>query len=115
VHKGHDQDTLESFAIKEIDLMEDNGRILYRTEVRIMKLLPKHRNLPELVGHSKGREVGSIVMTYLPYPTLSSWIAEKGRIFTNLAIFILKQLVPSSLVVVSFGSHIFKFVLVGCH
>jgi len=93
VHLGRDENTFERLAIKDIDLRDDNGEILFTTEVKVMKKLPDHRNLPKLLGHSRVDGVGSVVMTYLPYPTLANYIQDRGALPTDVALYILTQLV----------------------
>jgi len=58
-----------------------------------MKRLPKHRNLPELLGHSSSAGVGSIVMSYFPFPTLSDFIEVSGPLKSEFALCLLTQIV----------------------
>lgn len=95
VHVGRYDDTNTRVAIKDIDITDENGDILYRTEVRMLKKLPKHKNLPEFYGasYSTSLGVGSIVMTYLPFPTVANYVQKFGPVSPESALKMLEQVV----------------------
>jgi len=84
---------MEPVAIKEIDLSKPTAAVLYKTEVKALRRLPEHANLPKIVGNCKGSATASIVLNYFPYPTLQSFLRERGSIPSSAAFFILRQLV----------------------
>jgi serine/threonine protein kinase len=95
VHVGRDSSSLESVAVKVIDLSKDTAAALFNSEVKAMKRIPVHRNLPKMQGNCKTKSVASIVMTYFPFPTLESFIKSRGQVPEEEALFIIRQLIET--------------------
>eukprot|EP01128_Nolandella_sp_AFSM9_P004682 TRINITY_DN213_c0_g1_i5.p1 TRINITY_DN213_c0_g1~~TRINITY_DN213_c0_g1_i5.p1 ORF type:complete len:310 (+),score=56.84 TRINITY_DN213_c0_g1_i5:192-1121(+) len=94
VHLGRNLDTFEPLAIKEVTLTA-NGRAVFRSERSLLRKLPPHRNVPQLLGHMKTKKVGYLVLPYLPFPTLQTYIETKGPIPEADAIYILAQMIET--------------------
>jgi len=89
---------MEPVAVKEIDLTASvDTASLYKTEVKALRRLPGHKNLPTLVGNCKSSTTAQIVMSFYPYPTLQSLLDSRGGISQNEALYILRQLVRNCL------------------
>ena len=87
---------MEQVAVKEIDIGDTvtDGALLYKTEVRALRRLPLHKNLPRLIGNCKRNGRATIVMSYFPFPSLSNYLATHGPMDSSEALCILEQLVP---------------------
>jgi serine/threonine protein kinase len=96
---GREERSMEAVAVKEIDLKhEDIG--LFENEVRALRALPEHRNLPKIVGSTRNKDKARIVLSYFPFPTLKDYIKEIGPIPGEDALYIFHQIVlpPLSLI-----------------
>ena len=77
-------------------MTKETGHLLYRSEVKALRRLPEHRNLPRLIGSCKTKFTANIVMSYYPHPTLFRYLEKHGAMSSADAIFVLRQLVISS-------------------
>jgi len=89
---------MEAVAVKVIDL-DVEVQELFHNEVRALRHLPEHRNLPKMYSSEQKGGKGRIVMSYFPFPTLSSFLAKHGALSTEDALFVLHQLVRLSLLI----------------
>jgi serine/threonine protein kinase len=91
---GREEQSMEAVAVKEIDLQhEDIG--LFENEVRALRALPEHRNLPKIVGSTKSKEKARIVLSYFPFPTLKEYLKEVGPQSSEDALYIFHQIVDA--------------------
>lgn len=85
-------DTFEPLAVKEIELNK-NGKLVYKVELSLLRALPVHRNIPRLLGHMHTSEKGYLILPYLPFPDVKTYIEEKGPMEEDDALFVLAQMV----------------------
>lgn len=102
IYLGRNLDTLESVAIKKVKL-ENNGSILYENEINILTTLSPHKNFPKIHGYSIKRSKGYIVMEYLPFPTLKTFLKNKGALLEEQALIILKQILNAVMYMIKHG------------
>ena len=77
--------------------LDKSGQLVFDTELSLLRLLPEHRNIPRLYGHYVTKHnKGCIVMEYLPFPSLKSFVESSGALNEGDAVFILKQLVQNA-------------------
>eukprot|EP01128_Nolandella_sp_AFSM9_P004680 TRINITY_DN213_c0_g1_i1.p1 TRINITY_DN213_c0_g1~~TRINITY_DN213_c0_g1_i1.p1 ORF type:complete len:293 (+),score=37.83 TRINITY_DN213_c0_g1_i1:676-1554(+) len=94
VHFGRDLDTFEPLAIKEINLTT-SGKAVFRMERTLLTKMPPHRNIPQLLGHHRTKKTGYLVLPFLPFPTLQTYINTTGPIPEADAIYILAQMIET--------------------
>lgn len=106
VRLGRDLDTLEPVAVKVMELKKQ-GQFVFKREVAMLKqanMHAYHRNVPRLLGQMQTRVKGFIVLEYLPFPTLSSFVSDIGPLDFDCAGFVLYQIVRIAL----FGHYIYQ-------
>lgn len=89
---GHDLNTFEPLAVKIVDLKKV-GRDVFDSELAIMRDLPEQRNIPRLLGHFCTCRKAFLVLEYLPFPTLHSFVRSHHPLTGGQCAFILRQLV----------------------
>eukprot|EP01128_Nolandella_sp_AFSM9_P005425 TRINITY_DN260_c0_g1_i6.p1 TRINITY_DN260_c0_g1~~TRINITY_DN260_c0_g1_i6.p1 ORF type:complete len:280 (-),score=48.06 TRINITY_DN260_c0_g1_i6:1032-1811(-) len=94
VHFGRNLDTFEPLAIKEI-VLDQNGRAVFSIERRLLGLLPPHKNVPPLLGHMKTQRKGYLILPFLPFPNIQSFLSDRGALPEEDALYILAQMVEA--------------------
>lgn len=94
IQLGRDLETFEPLAIKRINL-DDSSSLTYYNEVTILSTLTPHKNFPKLHGNITKHSKGFIIMEYLPFPTLSKMLKDKGAFSEDQALYILKQIIDA--------------------
>eukprot|EP01128_Nolandella_sp_AFSM9_P007558 TRINITY_DN417_c0_g1_i1.p1 TRINITY_DN417_c0_g1~~TRINITY_DN417_c0_g1_i1.p1 ORF type:complete len:386 (-),score=66.79 TRINITY_DN417_c0_g1_i1:106-1173(-) len=94
VYFGRNLDTFEPLAVKEV-VMDANGRSVFRVELDLLKALPPHRNIPKLLGYRKTREKSYLILPYLPFPNLKTFLSQRGPLSEEDAIFVLAQMIDT--------------------
>lgn len=95
VRLARDLDTLEPVAVKVMNLKK-HGLAVFEHEVAMLRVANhenSHRNVPRLLGHVESGDKGFLVLEYLPFPTLSSFIADIGALGFDSSVYILYQIV----------------------
>lgn len=94
---GRNRDTFESVAVKEIDLEVQYGMALYKNEVRILKAMAPHRNVPKFhsssISSSEG--VARVALEYIPFPDMTTFIEENGPLPENSVALIVSQMIDT--------------------
>lgn len=94
IYMGREQKSMEAVAVKEIDLKKEDVA-LFENEVRALRALPEHRNLPKMVGSTRAKEKARIVLSYFPFPTLREFLAEVGPLPSEDALYVFHQLIDA--------------------
>jgi serine/threonine protein kinase len=92
---GRDMNTFELLALKEFDHSNKSAEALFSAELAVFQRLGEHRNVPKFSGYifKVFERKAYIVLEYLPFPTLASFLKEHGPMSEENALFVLYQLV----------------------
>jgi len=92
---GRNRFTFEPLAIKEISFERESHRQAYLNERTALTAIPPHRNIVQFKGCYTSRRRAALVFEYIPYPSISQFLASNGPLKPREALYVTRQIVPS--------------------